>query len=267
MFDNSRKKYKSQSIIITGASGLLGKNLTQKISSNKNLIVLGRNNYDYYYDLNMNLKGLLPNGLRVKKFIHAAYDHSNQIVDGDNINIYALKNIAEYCEFNKIQLIYISSMAAMSGISNYGRRKRECELIVEGVSNSAILRLGMLHGEGIGIINSIRKLISWIPFTPIPGSGNFLVYLSDLSRVTDFIANANFTNKKYYYLVDSSKYFSALISQKDKPKISIPIGLIKIALLISKLFGINLKSISYDGFIGLINPPKLPVDVKTYDEN
>jgi nucleoside-diphosphate-sugar epimerase len=267
MFDTSSKTDKNQSVMITGASGLLGKTLTQKMSSNSNLIVLGRSNYDYYYDLSADLNGLLPNGLHVKKFIHAAYDYSNQIVDGDNINIYALKNIAEYCEFNKIQLIYISSMAAMSGISNYGRRKRECELIVEGVSNSVILRLGMLHGEGIGLINRIRKLISWIPFTPVPGSGNFLVYLADLSRAADFIANKNFENKKYYYLVDSSKYFSALISQEDKPKISIPIALIKIVLLISKLFGINLKNISYDGFIGLINPPKLPVDVKTYDEN
>ena len=254
-------------VLLTGASGLLGKSLLKSISKNSNVISLGRNNFDYYYELSMNIQNIIPKDLKIKLFIHSAYDHSNSTIEGLNINIFAMNNISKFCSDNGIPLIYISSMAALSSASQYGANKRGCELVCEDNPDCKILRLGMLHNERVGLINKIKKIISKLPFIPMPGKGNFIVYLADVDRVVEFIAGGIHSSKKYYYLIDGEEYFYKLINPENKLTLSIPIPLIKYSLILFSLFGFRIKSISYDGLIGLINPPVLPKNQKLYDEN
>lgn len=254
-------------ILITGSNGLLGQSLVKFLSINNTVITLGRKNCDIYYHLGARIADIIPENINVTYLFHLAYDHSNTYVEGRNINIYAAKNIAEYCKNRKIKLIYISSFAALSEKSEYGKNKRSCELIFEKLEDLVkIIRLGMLYEEKLGLIYKINCLIRGLKFCPLPGDGKFIVYLANLTKVTSYLNSFEFPKSMYIYLAElPALYFSDLVNPYKKSEIRIPLSLIKFFLYIPHSIGFRLKSISYDGFLGLINPPELPRGVILYE--
>lgn len=259
---------KKNIIAITGASGVLGRPLAKALAIDNTVITLGRHNCDYYYELGMNINDVIPPEVCVTHFFHLAYDRSRKLIGGIDSNLYSAKQISVYCKANDIRVVYISSMAALSASSEYGRNKRGCELLFEGDNDSnKIVRLGMLYGEKLGLIYKIKQLVGHFKFCPMPGNGKFLVYLANIDKVTDYLCAMKFPRDSYIYLVETPAiYFSHLINPMKKKELHIPIFLIKLLLYIPHKFGFKMSSISYDGFVGLINPPKLPNNVVLFDE-
>ncbi len=255
-------------VILTGSTGMLGVELLKGLRANCTVITLGRGGTcDYPYDLTGSVARIIPDDIKITKFIHLAYDHAENFVNDEDSNIHAMRDIARYCQDKGILLIYASSMAALSANSKYGINKLICERICEGYKNSVILRLGMLYGESAGLIHKINKLVSVLPFLPMPGDGHFLVYLSNIVNVVNYICNAKYPIGGYQYLIDSEELFCNLIHKNSNIRINIPIFIIKGLLYIPHALGVRLRSISYDGFLGLINPPQLPAGVQNYETN
>ena len=255
-----------KNVLVSGGSGMLGAELIKELRQKFHVYTLGRNRCDYFYDLATPLNQVLEAGFKADYFFHLAYDHSNQKINGEDINIYAMKDAIDYCQKKGIHLVYISSMAALSAKSLYGKNKRSCEILCESLPNCNIVRLGMVYGPTTGLIYKIQSAIGCLPFCPLPGDGKFKVYMAELSRVVKYLSQESLPAVRYIYLTDQDPQdFKSLINLSHKPFVKIPIPLIQIILYIPHAFGFRLKHFSYDGFQGLINPPQLPQDTKTYE--
>lgn len=183
-----QRGYFDMKILVTGATGLLGKNIYQHLyrnykvvgSYNKNrvedMIKLDLENFE---ELNKILDFIQPNII-----IHTAamtdlnYCEDNP-VKAKLINADAVAIIAKWSEVNNSKLVYISTDYVFDGESGpyqensipaplqiYGYTKLLGEIAVERFSsNHAIIRVGILHGYNditdkntvtMSIINSLR---------------------------------------------------------------------------------------------------------------
>jgi len=175
-------------VLITGASGLLGKRLFEIISKNEETTGTHTKNKvenTYYLDIsNRNSVESLFAEAKPEVIIHAAalvdvdFCEDNR-EKADKINIEGTKNIVEICKRYGCKLVYISSDFIFDGelgpynedsnanpINYYGITKLEGENIVkENLENYIIIRPALLYGSDIGRKNSfitkiLKKLVN-----------------------------------------------------------------------------------------------------------
>ena len=94
------------------------------------------------------------------------------------------------------------------------------------------------------------------------------MYSINIENLTEFIIKTKSikTNEIIYAYDNGPVDFIDLLEIKNKIIISIPIKVLKILLLIPKLFGIHLKSISNDGLNTLLEMPKIDFKHKNYKD-
>ena len=253
-------------ILITGGDGFLGKNIQKALNeNNESYLILSRGtNSDpadhnrIFYSMGESLKDLIPDSINVTKIIHLAHDYSQNKINGEDINCVAIRDIVSFCEFNDIPLFYSSSLAAYNQASNYGRVKKQCEEIVSKYKKGVIFRIGMLIGENGGLLHKLNMKFKNTPFFIIPGDATYPIYLTNVLKASRFIVGFKLSNVRLQYLVDQGPIrFIDCLEIKNKFLIKVPIFLIKNLLLPFHILRINLKSFSYDGMVGLSNPPML----------
>lgn len=180
---------KAKRILITGASGLLGRPIMKALKTEKNWKVTGtafsRDSGDLKrVDLSDidNIGPFLDN-LKPEIIIHSAAERRPDVSMKDpegtrRLNVDATAAIAEWATTNSAYLIYISTDYVFDGtnppykvdslpnpLNDYGRSKRAGELaVLSTCSDSAILRIPILYGdvehlEESAVISLTRKLL------------------------------------------------------------------------------------------------------------
>jgi nucleoside-diphosphate-sugar epimerase len=248
-------------ILITGATGFIGKRLVKKLSLNKNykIICFVRKNskikdlekfkvniiYGDMFDKNSILKALK----NIDLIVHLATSHIN---GNEKLNLIGSKNIIESCIEKKVKrFVFISSMATKRKIlDEYGKTKLDIEKILKSSSlDWTILRPSMIYSERNLFL--LGKCISFPFIIPVIGNGKYKmdpVFIEDIIfSIEEVIRNKNSINKEYDLSGGERLSFNELINlckkrfNIKKPAIHIPIFL---CLAIFRFFPIiSLESI------------------------
>ena len=198
-------------LLITGASSILGKNLTSELlGMDKFSIRLLEHNSPISNESCEIIKADLQDIDNLVKacagmdmVIHmAALTHSPSPKAYFNINVLGTENLLAACKKNNVKrFIFVSSVAASEKGGDYGVSKLQGEDRVKSSSlNWVILRPSEIYGpnmkEGIG------KLISWIqnfPLIPVIGDGSYFlspVYVDDIvNAIVETVKNKSAIKK------------------------------------------------------------------------
>lgn len=168
-------------IIVTGGLGFIGYNLIKKLNSMKinNIIVvdykkkkfnsLKKIKYKKFIDVNTfykNLKKNIPNNTRC--IFHQGANSSTTETNKEKIyqqNYYSSIKLVDYCQLNKIKLIYASSA------STYGIKEKKFN------ENNWYLNPGNLYAETKFLLDKyVKKILYKKNFTQIVGLRYFNVY-------------------------------------------------------------------------------------------
>ena len=103
----------------------------------------------------------------------------------DQVNVEGTRHIRREAErAGAPRLVFVSSLGADKGTSEYHRSKREAETIVRGYSGEwVILRPGNVYGPGDDEISLLLRMVRTLPVIPVIGGGDVKfqpVYSGDL---------------------------------------------------------------------------------------
>lgn len=92
----------------------------------------------------------------------------------DNINVNGTRRIVEEAQRARVRrLVYVSSLGADRGRSDYHRSKRAGEEMVQAFpGNWLICRPGNVYGPGDEVISYLLKLVRTLPVVPVIGGGD-----------------------------------------------------------------------------------------------
>lgn len=90
------------------------------------------------------------------------------------VNVEGTRNVVREAErAGAVRLVYISSLGADRGASEYHKSKREGEIIALGSSlDTSVLRLANVYGPGDEIISLLIKMIRTLPVVPAVDGGD-----------------------------------------------------------------------------------------------
>lgn len=253
-------------VLITGATGFIGKILTEKFSKqNIKIRCLVRNRNDNLFKNIETIKGDLldSNSLNiatkdVETVIHlAGVRDAKKIIDYKS-NTEGTRNLIDSCKRNQVKkIIFISSLnVTLPNLNNYARSKLESE---KNVINSGlkwvILRPSLVYGRNDrSIINTYLNLIRKLPVIPVIGNGNQKIQPIFVDDFIEIIEKVYINAEKYYHkiytivgpeVVSYNQLINIIsnIFQKRIIKIKIPFWLVK---TLSLLFpGFKDKLIAY----------------------
>lgn len=264
-------------ILITGASGFVGKNLLKNLV-NRNMkvraLVRDKNKIDDSNKCEI-LEGDLLDKRSLDKatqnvdiVVHlAAIIKSSNTKELMNVNVQGTKNLVVFCNKNKVKkIIYVSSLdAGLSNTSVYGRSKRLGEAIIEDSGiDYIILRPSLIYGKNSKDIIMLSELIRKLPLVPVIGNGKSKiqpVYVEDVSGVIIKLIYSKIKNKMYYIAGEEMISMNDLINEiadlysKRVIKIHIPLWALWLPI---KLYSFVFKSssINYDS-LKLLNKDKI----------
>lgn len=248
-------------ILLTGATGIVGKNLLKIFAKEKiQVVCIVRNNNNYktcqaiYPDAhfvfgevsNANLSLIIDQ--KISMIVHCAVALTNNIYI-DNMNM--MKNLISYAKEKNITHFFNVSSVEATETSNdpYPKAKRDSEkLLIESGIPYTILRSWQIYGE-IDHFRAISRFINQIKksiFIPIIGNGHNLmqpVYVGDVVNVILKLMNQPVENKVYNIYGKTTYTYSQVISilstflNKKIYKIHIPLFLLMPAIFIyEKIF-------------------------------
>jgi nucleoside-diphosphate-sugar epimerase len=216
-------------ILVTGATGFIGKRLAQRlVSEGHDVICAGRRLYSLgkllskakpiYLDIQdfESIKNILRKEKPEIVFHCAALVVNTSIKKLMNINRDGTRNIFAACKAEGVEkIVYLSSISVISGNSripltddlpysasnNYGKSKIEAEKIAISFRQMGmkvcIIRPVMVYGENEPhLLGLICRLIKW-RLIPIIGNGKAKLQLVDIDNVVDVMMSA-LTNEKAY---------------------------------------------------------------------
>ena len=250
-------------ILITGATGIIGRKLIERLKQTENrfsekikyqlkilIHQIKNNNFKgkgveiIIGDL-LNLDSLNQATLNVDTVVHlAGLTHSNRQNLYYQINTIGTENLLKVCQQNKVKkFIYISSRAASNNGGAYARSKLLAERKVEQSSlNWVILQLAEVYGAGdkeaiYRLVNLIKKSC----LIPIIGDGRYLlspVFVDDvIFGIIKAIEKDNIFRKRYILAGPEEFSYNEIVSlllkifKVNKFKIYLPLFLIKFLAL------------------------------------
>jgi nucleoside-diphosphate-sugar epimerase len=185
-----------KTIAITGATGFIGEELTNHLLASGNKVlalsrkkpVLKHSNLDWkFYDLEKELNAEELKGIDV--VIHCAYQiWTKEQSDSDSINLKATRTLANYCEENQIQFVFLSSFSAHAkATSHYGTHKFQLEN--ELTANHLVIKPGLVLGKK-GLAYTLKNTIATKKIIPILGNGLQPVQWIGVKELCEGIENA-----------------------------------------------------------------------------
>ena len=191
-------------ILVTGASGFVGKNLiptlsregytiyilSMKKSYDSNLFIGDLGNKDVLFEATKNMDIVI---------------HLAGITKGDvfNVNTEGTKNLVDSCIKNKIKkFIFISSYDVIINVK-YGKSKAKAEdHIINSGLNYLIFRPTVIYGKNNNKdLDKLIELIKKYPIIPIPGNGEFKlqpILVDDLVNLIIKAVKSKIKNKIYF---------------------------------------------------------------------
>ena len=157
---------------------------------------------------------------------------------------------------------------AIPAESEYGKVKLQCESLVREYNESIIIRPPVVTDSKGGIFNTINRIFKYSPIFFIPGSGNYNMYSINVQNLTKFIVKSTqIKTTEIIYAYDKGPIkFTEMLDTRNKIKIKVPIYIIRLLLLLPKIFGFNLKSLSNNGLNTLLTMPILNFKHKNYKD-
>lgn len=247
-------------ILITGATGSIGKKLTDKLrNSGYRLRILARKiddgnisggNIEYS-------KGSLEDAQSLNKaasgadiVIHlAGITHTNEEALYFKINTEGTKNLINACQNNGVKkFIYISSRTACEEGGSYAKSKLLAEKALrESDLDWVILRPSEIYGAGgKEAISKLINIIQKSAFVPIIGNGQYLlspVHADDLIQSILAILKNNAYSKKIYTIAGPEEFtYSELVDKISKIagvkriKIFIPLSVFEFLAFVFYIF-------------------------------
>ena len=253
-------------ILITGASGAIGKNLVRK----KDFILVRKSigfENEIIGDLT-DLNSLIRACKNIDIIYHCAgfrFAEKKSILHHE-INFLGTKNLLTAAKLNSVKkIIFLSSIKVMDELkgdqkSHYALSKKKAEelLLSFGIKNKinvTILRLPMVYGMNIN--SNLNTMITGIKigwFFPLPETGNkrALIYIDDVVSAIRCVSKSKKANGKIYVINDGNQYSGRQIYNnicqaigKDVPNWHVPKTILEIVAvfgsLIENIFGIKMK--------------------------
>ncbi|MBU3912757.1 MAG: NAD-dependent epimerase/dehydratase family protein [Nanoarchaeota archaeon] len=232
-------------ILITGGTGFVGSNLTERLKRKHKIAIISREMKVFkgikivIRNLN-NLESAQKFFKNIDVVIHLAYSKNNY-----EENIIMTRNVINASKkFHVKKIILLSSMSAKrSHPDSYGKNKIEIEQIIkESGINYTILRPSIIYGPGSKSFDFIIEKIKKLPFVPIMGSGKYYIYPVSVDDVVFSIERCldnKKTDRKEYDLPGGERiYFIDLINELkksagiNKRNIKIPLSVCKMVSII-----------------------------------
>ena len=230
-------------ILITGASGFIGKRLVSALNTEKNtLSALSRSNIPGIETVvcNLQFEKISREALKgvdiVFHLAGIAHDSSSQEDQKESkyiaVNFNATKNLTNLAAKSGVKkFIFLSSVKAGGNIMSshsmsesdqskpdgiYGRTKREAELQVIKIGKQSkmhvsIIRSALVYGPSMkgnlyDMYTGIRK--GWFPSLPKISNKRSMVHVDDLVKAMLFVAEDSRTNGEIYIVTDGIPYSS-----------------------------------------------------------
>ncbi len=207
-------KSKKLSILITGGTGFLGKDLAEKLAKNSSnkLVIFSRHSSDLQNVESM--IGDITSKEDLEKAFHAdiVYHLAASTDEFDKhmwqINVNGTRNVVELCKkYNVKQLIFMSSSGVLGETkepateempykpkTDYEWSKKQAELVVKEFPNHTIIRAPIIIGPNeiwMKIIGAARQSY------PLIGSGDNYFHLAYIDDVVDILETV-LNNKKAF---------------------------------------------------------------------
>ena len=240
-----------KNILITGATGFIGKNLVHEFSKQK------KYNYTCFVRKPLNSKFIIGNLENKNSLLNATKNIDCVIhLAGETrsskknlnymTNVTGTKNLIEACQENNVKrLIFAGTVNAdLNKKGVYGESKKQAEELVKNSSlDYVILKLSMVYGPGDNHLSKTITLAKKLPFIPIPGDGTKKiqpVYIEDVVNIIFTCLEIKKFKKRIYniagpYPVIFNDYIQIVLDslKLKRIKIHIPIFFIKLFLLLT----------------------------------
>lgn len=244
----------NKSILITGATGFVGKHLLSRICKKNKIRVFVRKPTQEIKNLEAKvLIGDIRDAFAVEKavkgtdlVIHlASVLRSNDEKLNYGINVNGTKNIVDACKKYKSKLIHISTVNVLAERKGaYGKTKELAEqAVLESGIDYIILRCSLIYGRGNPMTDKIMKIFSF-PIVPMMGDGKNRMQPVYVGDVVDAILRSAHKNKKIYNvagpdIITAEQFKDMIINKLGKKRYTIHIPLplvIAGASILSMLF-------------------------------
>lgn len=264
-------------ILITGATGFVGRNLLKKLSNEgvrirclvRDKSKITKNSGAEVVQGDLSDKDILDKVTQnVDVVIHlAAIVKSSKQEEFININVTGTENLIYACRKNNVKrVIYVSSLDATLAKTNmYGKTKALGENIIKNSGiDYIILRPALIYGKGSKDIDMLAKVVRKYPVVPVIGNGQSKfqpIYIDDICQIIVKLIKSDIKNKIYYIAGEQRIALNDLIDKiahllsKRIIKIYVPLWLLWLPL---KLYGIVIKNpqINYES-LSLLNQDKI----------
>lgn len=243
---------------ITGATGLLGSSLVNKLSLKKNKLTclihqnknLAKKSIKIVAGDLLNYRSLLIGSKNADIIIHAAaainVKHPSSYY---LVNFQGTKNLVKAAIKNQVKLfVYISSWAVNPKAGDYANSKLLAEKEVKKFPNYIIIRPSDVYSKKQGHLVNLISLIKSLRIIPIIGDGQYKVsplYVEDLSNAILKLLEKNKKNCLFIILGPKIYTFNELVIlilkalKSKKPIIHIPKNLIFPLIYVTNKFKIN----------------------------
>ena len=188
-------------IAITGSTGFVGSHITRVLSKKYAVTAIKHISYSPFQK-ERNIKEVTASINDIDSLITAFKDidiviHLVGIIAETKTKTFegvvtrGTKNVVSACkEAGVKKIIYISAAGTSSDAAiSYFKTKYQAEqtVIASGLSY-LILRHSVIYGKNDGVVSMVKKLITSMPFTPVIGSGRYIlqpIYIDDLSAIVE----------------------------------------------------------------------------------
>ncbi len=174
-------------VLVTGGTGVVGKAAVDRLLERGHTVRLFSRHAERDSGLWAEGVEACPGSVGSDKDVRGAAEgcgailHVAGIVDEvppeitfENINVQGTHRIVAEAERARVaRLVYVSSLGADRGTSDYHRSKRRGEEISQIFSGSwLVCRPGNVYGPGDEVISLLLKMVRTLPVIPVIGSGN-----------------------------------------------------------------------------------------------
>jgi NADH dehydrogenase len=245
-------------ILITGASGFVGRHLTRSLSqAGEPIKCLVRSRSAAANLEPLGVQCVVGDLTRPASLVAAVRDtravvhlaatmESHDAATFDAVNVKGTEHLVEQCRAAGVRrLIHVSSLDATLNVNAYGRSKRDAEETVRGSALAwTILRPGPIYGADDQVICPLANLIRRLPLVPVIGSGRQQLQLVFVDDVVAAIASALATDQsvgKIYHVAGRDavtlEELMKLVEEHLHTKrrhVRLPVGMLKLGASIAE---------------------------------